>query len=434
MRFLFSFLALVPSLALADSVNVQLYRPPFNLNYGMTESAIHDNAPWEEKSFDPKIFGAIDYSYVKSPLVTIDTTTNTRVNTLVNYVHTLDVSGGYFVSPGLSLYAQLPIAYSNSTALGSGVNLEDSRIAAKFSLGEPNASTSFTLMPELTLPTGNQNRFLSDAGVGVGLLLIAEHDFAGLRLTGNAGYRYSASATSPGIDYRNRIPLGVGAAIPLAKQWLLNLEGNGSLALPTAQKQNASEFYGGVSYAQKKYVTWMAGLALGAFDQVGSSSYRLLAGVRVYFDQPAKAAPRVDEPTAAPAPPPQPKPKVVRMAEDKSHIEILEEIQFDNNKDTLKKRGKEILDEVADVIRQHDSAIKNIEVEGHTSHTGTFKHNMDLSWRRARAVISYLIHEQKIPATMLTPKGYGWTHPKDLKHLAAAENRRVEFKVTLKKN
>ncbi len=91
----FSFLSLsalatlsFSSVSFADSVNVQLFKSPYNLNYGMIESGIHDNAPWDEKSFQPKYFLSADYHYVKDPLVVINTTTNTRVRTLVNSVHT----------------------------------------------------------------------------------------------------------------------------------------------------------------------------------------------------------------------------------------------------------------------------------------------------------------------------------------------------------
>src|SRR4051812_10660922 len=130
MRFFISVLGLaLPGVAFADSVNVQLYRPPFNLNYGMTESAINDNAPWDEQAFRPKYYAAADYSYVKDPLVVIDTTTNTRVRSLVNSVHTVDLSGGYFVTPSTSIYAQVPIAYSNLAGKGGSLGLADSRIA-----------------------------------------------------------------------------------------------------------------------------------------------------------------------------------------------------------------------------------------------------------------------------------------------------------------
>ncbi len=91
MRFLFILVSLFTVPAFADSVNVQLFRSPFNLNYGMVESAIHDSQPWNEPSYRPKYFFAADYHYVKDPLVVINTATNTRVRSLVNSVHSLDL-------------------------------------------------------------------------------------------------------------------------------------------------------------------------------------------------------------------------------------------------------------------------------------------------------------------------------------------------------
>src|SRR5438552_2874590 len=113
MRYLLVCLLLSSTPALADSVNVQLFRSPFNLNYGMLESVVPDNHPWDEHPWEPKYFASANYNYVKDPLVVIDTTTNTRVRTLVNSVNTLDLAGGYFVNRGLSLYAQLPLNYSD---------------------------------------------------------------------------------------------------------------------------------------------------------------------------------------------------------------------------------------------------------------------------------------------------------------------------------
>ena len=175
--------------ARADSVNVQLYKSPFNLNYAMVEGAVHDNVPWGELSFEPRYFGSANYSYVKDPLVVIDTTANTRVNTLVNSVHSLELAGGYFFSPETSIYAEIPVTYSNLPSSGGAVGLADSRLAAKFALNDVSKPLTFALMPELELPTGDKARFLSDNGVGLGALLIAENNFGSFRMTGNLGYR-----------------------------------------------------------------------------------------------------------------------------------------------------------------------------------------------------------------------------------------------------
>ncbi|MFW6257510.1 MAG: OmpA family protein, partial [Prolixibacteraceae bacterium] len=49
----------------------------------------------------------------------------------------------------------------------------------------------------------------------------------------------------------------------------------------------------------------------------------------------------------------------------------------------------------------------NLGVAGHTDATGSEEHNMDLSKRRAEAVVEYLTSEQNISEDKLKPRGLG---------------------------
>jgi OOP family OmpA-OmpF porin len=85
------------------------------------------------------------------------------------------------------------------------------------------------------------------------------------------------------------------------------------------------------------------------------------------------------------------------------------------------------LDNTAKMIKDHPGMA--IEIQGHTSKTGGFKHNMKLSDRRAEAVKKYLVDGTDVPG--LTTRGYGWTQPIDSNDTeeGRANNRRVELKV-----
>lgn len=425
MRFLYLFVGLsFSTAAFAESVNVQLFRSPFNLNYGMVESAITDSMPWDEDAPEPRAFFSANYNYVKSPLVVINTNTNTRTKVVVDNVHTTDLALGYFLSPGVSVYGQLPLHLSTMGAETNHFGIGDGRTAAKISLTDRAAPLSFSLMPELTFPTGDRTRFLSDDSFGAGMLLLAENDFGNFRLTGNLGYRYANAARVRGIDYRNRIPLAIGAAIPLTRKLLLNGEVSGSLSLPTSQQQNPSEFYLGLNYHPKRHLATIVGASVGTFDRENSLDYRLQAAVRMYFGESPVAAPV----TAVAAPAPAPK---ARIVDDR--IEITEEIQFEHNKDRLLNSSRLVLDAVAAIILKHGDTMKWVEVEGHTSLIGSEDYNDRLSMRRAKAVVDYLVKMQGVPARLLVPKGYGEQRPKYLPGKATDEelerNRRVEFKV-----
>ncbi|MGZ8185250.1 MAG: OmpA family protein, partial [Methylobacter sp.] len=71
-----------------------------------------------------------------------------------------------------------------------------------------------------------------------------------------------------------------------------------------------------------------------------------------------------------------------------------------------------------------------IEVQGHTSRTGTAAYNQKLSERRAQEVRNYLSYGAGASATLMV-RGYGWSQPVDTNETEAgrANNRRVELKV-----
>lgn len=108
------------------------------------------------------------------------------------------------------------------------------------------------------------------------------------------------------------------------------------------------------------------------------------------------------------------------------------DVKFDNDKSIIKHRYYGELDNAVNVINANPNLA--IEVQGHTSNTGSAEHNQGLSERRAQAVKDYLIKHaaQKEQAEQnLTAKGYGLTQPTDTNETAEgrANNRRVELKV-----
>ncbi len=109
-------------------------------------------------------------------------------------------------------------------------------------------------------------------------------------------------------------------------------------------------------------------------------------------------------------------------------IEILEQVFFDSNKDTIQKRSNKLLDNVAKVMLAHNEL--NFEVQGHTDDRGDDNANFDLSSRRAAAVVVYLT-AKGVPADHLASKGFGETQPiADNKSAKGrATNRRVVFKI-----
>jgi outer membrane protein OmpA-like peptidoglycan-associated protein len=105
---------------------------------------------------------------------------------------------------------------------------------------------------------------------------------------------------------------------------------------------------------------------------------------------------------------------------------VLEGVQFDNNKATLRPEAFAILDKTA--VGMKDWGNVKIEVAGHTDSVDTDEHNMKLSQQRAETVRDYLI-SKGIAGDRLTAKGYGESKPiaDNETEEGRFKNRRVEL-------
>jgi OOP family OmpA-OmpF porin len=124
-------------------------------------------------------------------------------------------------------------------------------------------------------------------------------------------------------------------------------------------------------------------------------------------------------------------PKLVRFTE--KEIVILEQVQFDFGKSTIRKVSDPLLDSVAQVLKEHPEVLK-LEVQGHTDNKGSKVLNAKLSDDRAKAVRDALI-KRGVDGNRLVFKGYGMDKPVADNGTEAGrqQNRRVQFIVVEKK-
>lgn len=87
---------------------------------------------------------------------------------------------------------------------------------------------------------------------------------------------------------------------------------------------------------------------------------------------------------------------------------ILDGIEFDSGKATLREESKQDLEQVVAYLTHKKSA--RIEISGHTDNVGKPARNLDLSKRRAMAVRAYLV-SQGIDEGRVEAVGYGDTMP-----------------------
>ena len=114
-------------------------------------------------------------------------------------------------------------------------------------------------------------------------------------------------------------------------------------------------------------------------------------------------------------------------APDPGEFDML--ITFDLGSDRLSPQARENLAEFARAVQGDKLADATFNIDGHTDARGTDAYNMDLSNRRAEAVVLYL-ESLGVSRDRLQAKGYGKSQPK-VEDPFAAINRRVEATIRL---
>ncbi len=102
-------------------------------------------------------------------------------------------------------------------------------------------------------------------------------------------------------------------------------------------------------------------------------------------------------------------------------------IFFDVNSDVIRPESGATLEEIGTMLQKHEEL--RIAIEGHTDSQGADDYNLELSERRAAAVVVFLVAEYNIAEDRLTSAGFGETVPaasNDTKE-GRQQNRRVEL-------
>jgi OOP family OmpA-OmpF porin len=118
-----------------------------------------------------------------------------------------------------------------------------------------------------------------------------------------------------------------------------------------------------------------------------------------------------------------------RVALKGSEVLVLDRIEFETGKANLRPESEPVLAAVATLLQAHLD-IRKLEIQGHTDNQGQHVSNIDLSRRRARAVLDWFV-QHGIAAERLSASGFGSDRPIDDNATGAGRtrNRRVEFRV-----
>ena len=111
-------------------------------------------------------------------------------------------------------------------------------------------------------------------------------------------------------------------------------------------------------------------------------------------------------------------------------------VQFPSGSATLGPKAKATIDDAAAWVKTQNTKGWVMAVVGYADSTGSSQRNIDLSERRANAVIYYIVSKYKMPLNRLVqPFGYGQLEPvaDNKSKEGRAKNRRVEIRLMVNK-
>lgn len=438
-------MAFIPVLPATGSVDVQTHSSVIGSDYVKSESAMTPSMEGRGST----VFGA-EYNYSHDPLVRLTPDRDQRLETLVEGIQSFAFFGGRDLTRFFSVNAVIPV---HSVYMNSGLqefSLGDIRLLSKLSTFHSPSGISMALIPELRLPSGRTDLFVSSGTAGLGATLAVQKDFGYFEAIANLGYLHQSGAVYENMDYRKQLPFSIGAKFDVSPQLAVNAELSGRRTLPLNRHQNPTELYAGLNYRLAGGMNVSGGAAVGALNGVSSQDYRVIAGLRMNLGEPAgsqnsdqitltQASDESSLPTSAPT-----------SGDLDAGLEIDHEVLFAHDSSRLLPGARQILTQVASLMKEYsrklaqaaapqDSPQSSKEsertvfvIEGHANELGSESYNLALSARRAASVKEFLVHAG-ISESDLELAAYGESRPKSKnRRMSRLDwlkiNRRVEIR------
>ncbi|MDW8284196.1 MAG: OmpA family protein [Myxococcales bacterium] len=294
---------------------------------------------------------------------------------------------------------------------------------------------------DLSLPTGNADSYLGSRHPTFALRAVGHLTYGRLTAALNLGWLFAAEEELLGLRTGMGLSYGAGAQVEIFRHaggplyLLVELFGLAHARFASSRESPAEL----LAAAKTHYRDWtfFLGLGPGLSAGYGEPNVRVFVGASWSWQRPQRPKPPPPIPPQPPPPPVQPtcvgedcpeeprRPIQVQVKGPK--LELSERVFFDFDRDTIKPISYPLLDEVVRVLKARPD-LGRIRIEGHTDAIGSDEYNLDLSRRRARAVVIYLL-EHGIEVGRLSYEGYGERCPIDTNDTpqGRARNRRVDF-------
>lgn len=233
--------------------------------------------------------GLFEYAHRPLVIARYDGIDVDRENALDHLVAlNLGVQTAFHERVGLGLSA--PLYFATFNDLGSqGAAMGDMRLWVPIGLvlpkavgDEPNAGFGLSLVPFINLPSGRQQRFLGDGGVGGGGLLAASVGTGDLLLSAHVGAEYAPSAEFLNLRSQSRLLTALAVGYDIADLVAVRLEATFDPALSTndvAFTNTPGEILGSLRGDIPAGLNWTLGAGTAFTRGAGAARLRVFAGL-----------------------------------------------------------------------------------------------------------------------------------------------------------
>jgi outer membrane protein OmpA-like peptidoglycan-associated protein len=378
----------------AFALNLQSYRFSDSYRYAVLDDALNEK-------FEGKYIFTASIAHMNSPFYYSDRNLHNLKREIIDYNNILTAGFSYYLNKNVSLGLDLN-AINNETSGKTYTTMADSVVKSRISLmrGE---TYSFSLNPQVFIPTGNGDNFSTMGSVSGGLSAVYEKSFDRLHLLASLGGFSSKNNRLDEVDHRQLLLSQLGVSYDLNDKWNVNAESYRNFPLVDDRYQDMGQYLLTAKHkTHKNFSTYFGGGASG-LEPVQRNTYVAFLGFK--FHEAVAAAPVVAAISTAQAAP---------MREP-------EEVYFQHNSSAVDEAQEEKLNSLVERFNKMKS---NVTIEGYASAPGSVPYNQALSERRALAVKKFLT-EQGVSESMLSTKGYGEEFAQDPDE---SKNRKVKFK------
>ncbi len=412
---------------------------------------------------DNKFHLSLGYEYVESPYILIDGDKDIRLTEVIKDFTRYQLTTGYFFSKNLYIGANVPFdqvtskpyipGQLNNNILSDPFSQESSSLGdivlmAKYKLGDYAGGWNWTLIPKLSLPTGSEEAFNTDAEMSYALYAAwtkyfgADHKW---RFYGNLGFKYAPdsrlkiSALFEEFETKQRAELGLGIGYEVFKNFTASFEFKGFQAFPFNDGQNPIEITLGGAYQVSNTIRVYAGLGLeGTLGETYNNDTRYFAGLsfglgareshglEAYQEKSQKNFIAVNSELD--------RSKSFRDISSLPYRELKKKevlVNFETKHSYLSSQSSRELVGFASLVLKHLNKITEITIEGHTDSRGELNSNTLLSQERARRIKNLLILH-KVPERIIRVRAYGELDldSKESDEFGLYKNRRAEVYIS----